>query len=576
MLRAPRRRTVVAAVLLGLVVWAGAVAYLLVDAANELEAGQDELDAVRHGATTSTLLDPDTGRAIDRAGDHFDRARSRVRSPVVTPLRVLPVVGRHVRALDRVVSTSQGAADLAGDAVTDLRALAERPLAAGPERLAVLEELAEVLGRTRAGLDALDPGSPDDLLGLLGDAVADLGEAQAEASTSLARADQAVGAVARVLEGPTPYLLLGANNAEMRAGSGMFLSATTLGFDRGALQLGEVRPSEEVVLPAGEVPVTGDVARNWPWIDGGRDLRSMGLTADFPQSAALAADNWSRVPGGAEVGGVLVVDVEAVRRLLEVVGPVEVDGVSYSAETVSYELLANQYARYGDDSGARRDQLGAVAEAVFERIEAGSWELDEMATALVEAVQGRHLLAWSADAEVQEALADAGADGHLRDDSLSVAMLNRAGTKVDYFLDTEAVVTSSAADGGRRAITLTYRITNRAPPDGPRYQLGPFVEGLAAGDHRGIVVVNLPVAATDVTLGGARQTLTGPDGPTVVVAGEVTVRRGETVEVTVDAVLPEGVDRLTLEPSARIPGTRWTVDGEVHEIDHRRTVSVAG
>ena len=38
------------------------------------------------------------------------------------------------------------------------------------------------------------------------------------------------------------------------------------------------------------MPASGDLAANWPWIDAGRDLRNVGLTADFPQSAALAVD----------------------------------------------------------------------------------------------------------------------------------------------------------------------------------------------------------------------------------------------------------------------------------------------
>ncbi len=84
----------------------------------------------------------------------------------------------------------------------------------------------------------------------------------------------------------------------------MFLSAATLGFDQGRLELGDVRPTQELVLPPGSVPVTGDLAANWPWLDPGRDLRNLGLTADFPQSAALAvgqlgagAGRWPRWAG---------------------------------------------------------------------------------------------------------------------------------------------------------------------------------------------------------------------------------------------------------------------------------------
>src|SRR5690606_27604747 len=115
----------------------------------------------------------------------------------------------------------------------------------------------------------------------------------------LAQAESAAGdleaastALAGVLEGPAPYLLLGANNAEMRNGGGMFLSAAELSFDDGALALGDVSPTAELVLPAGAVPVDGDLAGNWPWLDPGRDLRNLGLSADFPQSAEVAVRTW--------------------------------------------------------------------------------------------------------------------------------------------------------------------------------------------------------------------------------------------------------------------------------------------
>lgn len=541
-----------------------------------MESGRAGLEGVRAGATPSTLFDPQTGRALDRAGVQFSRARARLRNPVLAPLRVVPVVGRHVRAGDRVVSTSRGATGLASRAVADLQDLGDRPLSAGPERISVLDDLAAVVARTEIGLARLDPGSPDALVGPLGDAVARLRAERDDSRQSLQRAERAIRAVTQVLEGPAPYLLLGANNAEMRAGSGMFLSAATLSFDQGRLKLGDVRPTQEIVLAAGAVPVSGDLADNWPWLDAGRDFRNMALTADFPQSAALAAANWAQVPGGSSVGGVLVVDVDAVRGLLRVVGPVEVGGVRYSADSVRNELLRQQYRRFGDSRDQRRDQLGEVAKAVLARIEAGDFKIDALATALIDAVQRRNLLVWSADQPVQAAWADTGADGRLRDDSVSVALLNRGAEKLDSFLDTRATLVSRRQSGGRISLDLTYRISNRAPTSGPRYLVGPNIVGLVAGEHRGIVVVNLPAGTTDVRIDGAEQILAGADGPTVVVAGALGLLSGETKDVRVTAVLPADLRTVVVEPSARISRTRWTIDGAAFDIDRRRSVDLSG
>lgn len=567
-----RRRIVVLSCAGLLLIWAIAAAWTLFGARRSLAAGAADLRTVRRGASVATLVEPSSRRHLDQAQGHFDDASNRLDSPLLWPLRVLPVAGRHLRAADKVAATASSGTEAASGALRDLVALTERPRGSGPERIRTLRDLGAVAGRTTRALEALDPGSADALVGPLADAVTELGSQRDDAVQASARLQATSLGLAQVLDGPRPYLLLGANNAEMRNGSGMFLSAAELGLSHGKLQLGEVRPTADLVVPAGSVPVTGDLARNWPWLDPGRDLRNLGLTADFPQSARLAVANWAQVPGTHPVAGAIVIDVDGIRSLLRVVGSVEVDGVRYTADTVRGELLRQQYRRYAGDRGARRDRLGAVASAIFERLEAGRWKLEDLGTELADAVAGRHVLIWSTDPKLAQTWRDVGADGHLGERSLSAGLLSRSATKLDSWLDTAADLRSEPAGGGRRRITLTYRITSSTPADGPAYLVGPNVAGLAAGDHRGLVVVNLPAGATSVRMAGATPFLTGGDGPTVVVGGEVVVRRGATVTVTVTALLPAGVDTVTLEPSARIGRTRWTIDGATIGRDRRQTV----
>lgn len=564
------RRRIVATVCAGLLIgWLLAVAWALLGARSQLAAGAADLRAVRREASVASLVAPSSRARLASSRRHFRAAASRIGSPVLLPLRVLPVAGRHVRAVERVAETSAAGTEVAADALRDLTELTQRPRGRGPERVATLQALAQLAERTRSRLRALDPGSPDALFGPVGDGVAELRDQRASAERAAVNLRDTSMALAEVLDGPQPYLLLGANNGEMRVGSGMALSAAELRFDHGRLALGEVRPTADLVLPEGAVPATGDLARNWPWLEPGRDLRNVGLTADFPQSARLAVDTWAQVPEGGPVAGVILLDVDGMRSLLRVVGPVEVDGVRYTSDTVRGELLRRQYDRFGDDRSARRDQLGGVARAIFERIEAGDWKLEDLATEVADAVAGRHLLIWSADADHQRAWRAAGADGHLRDRSISIGMANRSGTKLDSWLDATATV----ATAGRR-ITVTYRVVSSAPAEGPAYVVGPNARGLEAGDHRGLVVANLPAGTTDVRMAGARVFLQGGDGPTVVVGGEVEVRRGATVTVTVTGVLPSGLTSVVLEPSARIERTRWVVEGRALARDRRRTVEL--
>lgn len=567
-----RRRALVGAGVLA-VLWVLTATYLLVDARSAMDDGAVALRSVRSRSDLRGLTGDATSRALARAEDRFDDGARRLDHPVLGPLRVLPVASRHLAASRRLAHAARDGTEVARDAIGDLDDLVARPHRSGTQRTALLRDLAAMARKADRRLDTVDPGSGHDLVGPLGAAVERLRADLADARLGARRTAAVSESLATVLDGPRPFLLLGSNNAEMRNGGGMFLSAATLHLDRGRMDLGEVSPAAEIVLPEGSVPARGDMASNWPWLEPGRDLRNLQLTADFPQSAELAAANWEATSVGEPVAGVLAVDVDGIRALLRVVGAVEVDGVRYQADTVREELLREQYRRFEGGRRDRRDQLGQVARAVFDRLERGRWDVDDLATELVDAVAGRHLLVWAGDDDVQRAFRDAGADGHLSERSLSVALLNRGAEKLDSWLSTTTEVSTTPAGRGRRRLTIRYRIVNDAPAEGPAYLVGPNLDGLAVGDHRGLVVANLPAGATDVTLRGARTFLDGGDGPTRVVGGELTLRRGQTANVTVTATLPAAVDRLVLEPSARIPRTEWVVEGRRYGRDRRRTVT---
>ena len=575
MQRWSRRRIVVSVCAGLLLVWLITVVFMLVSARRSMTAGSTHLRHVRRQASIAALVRPASRADLVAAHASFDDADAALSSPLLAPFKVVPVASRHLRAAQRLVASAQGGTVAADAALRDLVALTKRPRRQGPERIETLRLLAAVAGRTSTALDHLDPGSPDALVGPLGHAITELDQQRTAARQAADRLQQTSLAVADVLQGPTPYLLLGANNAEMRNGSGMFLSASELSFDQGRLHLGEVRPTSTLVLPAGTVPATGDLKGNWPWLEPGRDLRNLGLTADFPQSAALAVRTWKAVPGGGPVAGTIVLDVDGIRSLLRVVGPVSVDGVRYTPDTVRGELLRKQYTRFAGDRTARRDQLGAVAQAIFARLEASQWKLEDLATELADAVQGRHLMVWSVDPKAERAWHDVGADGHLTSRSVSVGLLNRSAAKLDSWIDTDVDIETGPADGGGRTITLSYDVTNTAPGTGPAYLVGPNVTGIAAGDDSALAVVNLPAGSTDVSMTGAQVFLQGGDGPTVVVGGRLLVPRGKTAHITVTAQLPKGIDHITLEPSARITAATWTINGRSLHRDRRRSVAVS-
>jgi hypothetical protein len=256
-----------------------------------------------------------------------------------------------------------------------------------------------------------------------------------------------------------------------------------------------------------------------------------------------------------------------------VVGPVEVDGVVYDQESVRFQLLNGQYKRFDGRNQQRKEALGQVARAVFDKLEGGGWKVDELATALVEATQGRHLLLWSSVEAEQTAWSTAGADGHLDEDALAVSVLNRGANKLDFYLDSAVDVQTGASAAGGTDVSVTVVLTNRTPVGEPRYVAGPSVDDIAEGEYSGIVAVNLPGAATEVTFtGGLYSTLTGVDGPTIVTGQYVRILRGASATVVLTFHLPDGVTSISVEPTARVPTTSWTLDGVAFNADRRRTL----
>ncbi|MCU1452200.1 MAG: hypothetical protein JWN46_346 [Acidimicrobiales bacterium] len=557
-----------------LLVWAAVCGLLLLRARSEADRALSRLERARAAVDPTELLAPATDLRLEQARHGFASARSTLRNPLLSPLRLLPVVGRQIRAGDHLTGASTRMTTTAQAALADLHRLTAAPVPVGPGRVRVVRQLAALTATARQRLAGIDPGSGTGLIGPLHRAHDRLLKAKVDASEGLDRARAVAEAVARLLDGPSHELLLAANNAEMRAGGGMYLSAAPVDIGGGRLRLGEVRPTQTLVLPAGTVPVTGDVARNWSWLgDPGRDLRNLALTPDFPTSAAQARRMWPHVPQAQPVDGVIVVDVDGVRGLLRVVGPVVVEGQRYTADNVREQLLHQQYQLFPTDRAARRDRLGAVARVVFDRLERGGWKLERLASELLDAVQSRHLLVWSADPVQQRAWARVGMDGHLTERSLAVSVLNRGANKLDQFLPVTATLTTRVLDRGATDVTVSIQLANETPAGEPRYITGPNAPGLVAGRYAGIVSLDVPPSATGLRLDGGRYlTMRGRDGPSATIGAYVLLDRGQRMTLTARFTLPAEVRSLVIEPAARAPTLRWTVDGKTYERDRRRTI----
>lgn len=567
------------------VVWLAIAAVQLLQARRDAERGRATLEATRSGLSLDDLLDDDPEESpvegLREARDHFRRARSRVRSPVVSPLRALPVVGRQLRSFDALAGGATEVTGVALGAVDEVQVLLDGGLPKGAERVALLDDLVAITRDADRRLREIDLGPDRALVGPLDDARREFSTELEDVRLLVTDAMAVSGGLRLMLDGQSSYLVLGANNAEMRAGSGMFLSAGILTIDDGELTLGDVEPTGELGLDPPGVPLPPDLEDLWGWTEPGREWRSLGLSPRFDVTAPVAAQMWE-ARTGQRVDGVLALDVIALRSLLAATGPVTVDGDEIGADGIVRELLHDQYVGlagdgFDDAQAARRDRLGEVASATIDRLDDGDTDVETLAEELGNAGRGRHLLAWSSDPLVQQAWAGLRVTGELTYDSLSLAVLNRGGNKLDQFLQTSAVLTREETERGTE-LTVTVDLRNTVPPGEPRYIAGPsrnnpIPESSRYGHYYGLVALSVPAGATDLTVEGTdRFDVAGEDGPTVMGARTVSLPPGAQQRMTWRFTLPTGARSVVIEASARVPELEWRAFGADLEGDVRHRV----
>ena len=574
--RRARRRWIVGLGAIAVVAWVAVAAALLLSAAGEARTAKQELEAARDRFTADELLEGEGLATLDRAQARFARAESRVGALPLAPVRVLPVVGRQVRSLHALAGAGSDILAVAVDAAGDVEDLREGEQQPG-ERVAAVERLHATVVRSGERLAAVSLGPDEALLGPLADARSTLADELDEALGTLERAGAVTSALVDVLDG-SRFLVLAANNAEMQNGWGMPLSAGVLEVVEGDLTLEQMEPTGELLLPADAVPVTGDLAAAWGFLRPTEDLRNLAVTASFDEAAPVAAAMWEAL-GRGPVDGVLVLDPLALRAILRTTGPVDAGGVVGADEVVPLVLHDAYVAQAQDLTGrdARRERQSEIAVAAVGAATAPGTDLVDLARNLAEAAENRHVMLWSADPDQQAAWVAAGVDGALQEDSLLVGAVNRAGNKLDWFLDAGAELRTTAAPGGTE-VTVEVELVNRTPDGEPEYVAGPFRGGtgplLAAGDWRGFLTAHVPGAATDVRIDGLDVVVDGWSGPTRIVSAVTLVPQGETRTHVIRFTMPPGTSSLVVEPSARVNPISWAA-GEQRWLDDDGARSVS-
>ena len=405
-------------------------------------------------------------------------------------------------------------------------------------------------------------GAHGRLLRPLADARTKLVEELDRAPSRLDEARFYVGGLRRLLAGPSQYLLLGANNAEMRGGGGMPLSAGVVTIKDGEIDFGEFKQLSGLRFGSPEVTYPASWRSTYYRWRFGRSFLETAASPNFAVTGPMY-QQMAEAAGFGHVDGVLEVDAVALKNLLKVIGPVEMDGQKYDEHNVEQQVLNENYLRFAtieSDRGDRVELQSKLAQRIFEAFKERDVPIADLAFALREAAYGRHLLAHSTDPAVQSLWTAIGADGALDVNGLMVAVENIAANKLDWYLDPKVTVNVLPAIDGSWKARLTVAIENpeleRTSP-----QIDGTYDGLTDGTHRTMLAVYLPSRAYDIRSLDKPFSEEGPDPPLQMAAKRFEIPRGETVRVAMEFSLPRAYFGALIIPSGRVRPVEYTVNG---------------
>lgn len=390
--------------------------------------------------------------------------------PVWSALGVLPVVGDDA---DGVRVVSGVLADLAADGLDPVVESA-RSLEAGSFTprdgaldLDVIRSLERPLGRSRdafAGAsERLDGVDSSGFVGALRTPYDDLAGQVRDAAGAVDAAATATELLPSMLGGEEErtYLLVFQNNAELRSTGGMLGAAAPLTAEGGRIELGDVIPPADTgELDRPILPLTED-EQSLFFEQLGTYFQDANFTPDFPRAAELMAARWAR-DRGQEVDGVLAVDPVALSYLLEGTGPVEVEGVTITADNAVEEILNKPYIRI-QDPDRQNEFAAAVAEKVFETVMAGTGSPRTMLSALARAAGEHRLLVHSFHEAEQSRLAGTAVAGELSD-GVGVYLNDGTGSKMSYYLDHEVDVRATGCRNETQRLAGTMTLHADTPP----------------------------------------------------------------------------------------------------------------
>lgn len=412
-----------------------------------------------------------------------------VASPLLTPVRLVPIVAQQQRAVSVATTTARDLASTAADGAALVERDGLRPVdgrvdtTAVSDLVAPLQEAVDALSTATVELASLSsPWLAAPLADRLGELEVSVDEALPATELALEGAE-VVPAMAGG-DGPRRWLMMITTPAESRMLGGFVGNWAVIEAVDGSFDVVEDGSASDLnrqqAAAVRQVDASEEYFQRYGRYSPNVYFQNSSASPDFP-SAARVASSFYQQSTGRPLDGVVAMDPIALGALVNIGGPVEIPtlGRTFTGDELSQFLLVDLYDY---DEETQDDIFAEAIDGAVDGLTDGALPgpgllADAMGTV---AAEGR-LVMWSPFADEESFFANLGVDGALPDndgqDFLFVGLANIAPNKIDTYIErTVSYDVTYNPESGRVLSEATVVLTNTATLD-----LAPVVVGNDAG-----------------------------------------------------------------------------------------------
>jgi len=260
---------------------------------------------------------------------------------------------------------------------------------------------------------------------------------------------------------PHRYLILLQNNNEIRPSGGFIGSYALVDVDKGLIKKIDIQDVYDIDGSFKDVIEPPDFMKqftaNWRF-------RDSNYSADFPTSASKSKWFLSK-EGGPNVDTVIAINQGLLQDMLEITGPIQVGNFG-KLNSENYNLLLS-YVIEGKIWGPQDPKhILKIFIPAFEKAIMKEENIGKVGSKLYKAIQQKHIMMYSADADVEGLFDALGISGRIyqnkpEEDYLSVVNFSAGGTKSDLFMEENILHDTYIDQNGNVTDEVTIKRTHQ-------------------------------------------------------------------------------------------------------------------